>query len=87
MGADGSPGGSATFTLYTQASIRRKVYACTAAALLKQSTTPADTDTLSHILLAEIGINDSVITVDQRHDGIVMAYPVSIVTVGAAPPS
>lgn len=78
---------SATVTLYTTATIRRKVYACTAAALLKQSTTPADTETLSHILLAEIGIADSVITVDQRHDGIVMAYPVSIVTVGAAPPS
>ena len=72
---------------YTTATIRRKVYYCTAASLLKQSTIPTDTATDSHILLAEIGISDSIITVDQRHDGIVMAYPVSVVTVGAAPPS
>ena len=65
-------------TVYTTATIRRKTWACTAAAIIKQSTIPTDTDTLSHILLAEIGIADSVITVEQRHDGIVMAYPISI---------
>ena len=87
VGADGSPGGSATFTLYTQASIRRRLSVCTSASLIKQAATPSDTDVLAHILLAEIGISNSVITVEQRHDGIVMAYPVGIVSVGAAPPS
>jgi len=77
-GANGQAGSTVTFTTYTTATIRRKTWACTAAAILKQSTTPTDTDTLSHILLAEIGITDSVITVEQRHDGIVMAYPISI---------
>jgi hypothetical protein len=77
-GANGQAGSTVTFTTYTTATIRRKTWACTAAAILKQSTVPTDTDTLSHILLAEIGIADSVITVEQRHDGIVMAYPISI---------
>jgi len=73
--------------LYTQASIRRRISACTSASLIKQAATPADTDVLAHILLAEIGISNSVITVEQRHDGIVMAYPVTVTTVGTAPPS
>jgi hypothetical protein len=77
-GANGQAGQTVVFTNYTTATIRRKTWACTAAAVIKQSTTPSDTDTLSHILLAEIGITDSVITVEQRHDGIVMAYPISI---------
>ena len=79
-GANGQAGQTVVFTNYTTATIRRKVYYCTAAALLKQSTIPTDTATDSHILLAEIGINDSIITVDQRHDGIVMAYPLTIAT-------
>ncbi len=53
-GANGQAGSTVTFTTYTTATIRRKTWACTAAAIIKQSTTPSDTDTLSHILLATI---------------------------------
>lgn len=77
---DGGPT-SATFTAYTTATVKRKVYYATSASLLKQASTPTDTTTDSHILLAEIGIAASVITVNQRHDGIVMAYPLTIVEV------
>ena len=77
---DGGPT-SATFTIYETATVKRKVYYCTAASLIKQASTPTDTTTDSHILLAEIGIAASVITVNQRHDGIVMAYPLTIIEV------
>jgi hypothetical protein len=77
---DGGPT-SATFTAYTTATIKRRVYYTTSASLLKQASTPTDTSTDSHILLAEISIAASVITVNQRHDGIIMAYPLTIVEV------
>ena len=77
---DGGPT-FATFTAYTTATIKRRVYYATSASLLKQASTPTDTSTDSHILLAEISIAASVITVNQRHDGIIMAYPLTIVEV------
>jgi hypothetical protein len=72
-----------TFSLPTTATIRVKYWFCDAADIIVTTTTPTDTATKGHVLLASIAIVDGVMRISQHHEGCVTAPMVTLPYVAA----
>jgi hypothetical protein len=78
--AAGETGGPTTvsFALPTTATIRCKYWFCDSADIIVTTTTPTDTATKGHVLLASIAIVDGIVKISQHHEGCVTAPVVTL---------
>jgi hypothetical protein len=83
--AAGTTGGpvAVSFSLPTTATIGIKYWFCDEADIIVTTTTPTDSPTVGHVLLASIAIVDGVMQISQHHEGVVTAPVVTLPYIAA----